>query len=92
MLIAFLGGNKAEQFDLTTIMTRRLTITGSTMRPRTAEQKGAIAQALYARVWPKLEDGSVEPVIHASFPLAQAADAHRLLESSEHVGKIMLTL
>ena len=92
VIIAFLGGNKVEQLDLTTVMTRRLVITGSTMRPRTAAQKGAIAQALYTRVWPKLEDGSVAPVIHASFPLAQAAEAHRLMESSEHIGKIMLTV
>ena len=92
VLIAFLGGNKVEQLDLTTIMTRRLVVTGSTMRPRTAAQKGEIAQALYGQVWPKLEDGSVVPVIHARFPLAQAAEAHRLMESSEHVGKIMLEL
>jgi NADPH2:quinone reductase len=92
VLIAFLGGPKIETFDLTTVMTRRLTITGSTMRPRTAAQKGAIAQELLAKVWPKLEDGTVAPVIHASFPLAQVADAHRMMESSEHIGKIMLTL
>ena len=92
VLIAFLGGNKVEQLDLTAIMIRRLVVTGSTMRPRTAEQKGAIAQELYSKVWPKLEDGSITPVIHASFPLAQAAAAHRLMESSEHVGKIMLTV
>ena len=92
VLIAFLGGAKVEQFDLTTVMTRRLTITGSTMRPRTAAQKGVIAQSLLAKVWPKLEDGSVVPVIHAVFPLAEVAAAHRLMESSDHVGKIMLTL
>ena len=92
VLIAFLGGNKVEQLDLTTVMTRRLVVTGSTMRPRTAEQKGAIAEELYSKVWPKLEDGSIAPVIHASFPLAQAAAAHRLMESSEHIGKIMLTV
>ncbi len=92
VLIAFLGGNKVEQLDLTAVMTRRLVITGSTMRPRTAAQKGAIAQALYTQVWPKLEDGSIAPVIHARLPLAEAAAAHRLMESSEHVGKIMLTV
>ena len=92
VLIAFLGGPKVEQFDLTTVMTRRLTITGSTMRPRTAAQKGAIAQSLLAKVWPKLEDGSVAPVIHGVFPLAEAAEAHRLMESSEHIGKIVLTV
>ena len=92
VLIAFLGGPKVESFDMTQIMIRRLTVTGSTMRPRTAAQKGTIAQSLLAKVWPKLEDGSVAPVIHASFPLAEAAAAHRLMESSEHTGKIMLTL
>jgi NADPH2:quinone reductase len=92
VLIAFLGGAKVEQFDMTAIMVRRLTVTGSTMRPRTAAQKGAIAQSLLREVWPKLEDGSVQPIIHATFPMAQAAEAHRLMESSEHIGKIMLTV
>ena len=92
VLIAFLGGPKVETFDLTTVMTRRLTITGSTMRPRTAAQKAAIAQSLLAKVWPKLEDGSVAPMIHAVFPLAEVAEAHRLMETSEHIGKIMLTV
>ena len=92
VLIAFLGGPKVEEFDLTTIMVRRLTVTGSTMRPRTAAQKGAIAQSLLAKVWPKLEEGTVAPVIHATFPLAEAAAAHRLMESSDHIGKIMLTV
>ena len=92
VIIAFLGGAKVEQFDLTTIMVRRLTVTGSTMRPRTAAQKGVIAQSLLTKVWPKLEDGSIAPVIHASFPLAEAAAAHRLMESSDHIGKIMLTV
>ncbi len=92
VIIAFLGGPKVEQLDLTSVMIRRLTITGSTMRPRTAAQKGAIAQALLREVWPKLEDGSVAPVIHQVFPLAEAAAAHRLMESSEHIGKIMLSV
>ncbi len=92
VLIAFLGGAKVEQLDLTTIMTRRLTVTGSTMRPRTAAQKGAIAQELLAKAWPKLEDGSVAPVIHATFPLAEVEAAHRMMESSDHIGKIILTV
>ena len=92
VLIAFLGGPKVDNFDFTTVMTRRLTITGSTMRPRTAAQKGAIAQSLLSKVWPKLEDGSVAPLIHAVFPLAEAAEAHRLMETSEHIGKIMLAV
>ena len=92
VIIAFLGGPKVEQFDLLQVMLKRLTITGSTMRPRTAAQKGEIAQALITKVWPKLEDGSVAPVIHAVFPMAQVVEAHRLMESSDHVGKIMLTI
>ncbi len=92
VLIAFLGGAVADGLDLTTIMTRRLHVTGSTMRPRTAAQKAAIADALRAKVWPLLDAGRCGPVIHAAFPLAQAADAHRLMEGSTHIGKIMLTV
>ncbi|MGE0419956.1 MAG: zinc-binding dehydrogenase, partial [Acetobacteraceae bacterium] len=92
VLIAFLGGSKAENFDFVQIMVRRLTITGSTMRPRTTAQKAAIATDLRAKVWPVLDAGRCGPVIHATFPLAQAAEAHRLMESSQHIGKIMLTL
>jgi len=90
--IAFLQGSKVAEFDFVQVMVRRLTITGSTMRPRTAAQKGAIADELRAKVWPVLDAGRCGPVIHATFPLAQAAEAHRLMESSAHVGKIMLTL
>ncbi len=89
-LIAFLGGSKTDAVDLVPIMTRRLTVTGSTMRPRTAAQKAAIAAALREKVWPMLEAGRAGPVIHATFPLDQAAEAHRLMESSAHIGKIML--
>ena len=92
VLIAFLGGSTAENFDFLQIMTKRLTITGSTMRPRTAAQKGAIAAELRQKVWPVLNAGRCAPVIHATFPLGQAAEAHRLMESSQHIGKIMLTL
>ena len=74
------------------VMVKRLTLTGSTMRPRTTAQKGAIAAELRAKVWPALDAGRCAPVIHATFPLAQAAEAHRLMESSAHIGKIMLTL
>jgi NADPH2:quinone reductase len=88
--IAFLEGSRVESFDFLTVMTRRLTITGSTMRPRSTAQKGAIAQELREKVWPLLDQGRCAPVIHAVFPLAQAAEAHRLMESSAHVGKIML--
>ncbi len=90
VLIAFLGGAKVQDLDLTTIMTRRLTVTGSTMRPRTAVQKAAIADALRAKVWPVLDAGRCGPLVHEVFPLERAADAHRLMESSTHVGKIML--
>lgn len=92
VLIAFLGGSKAEQFDLLNIMVKRLTVTGSTMRPRTAAQKGAIAESLRSKVWPVLGEGRCGPVIHGVFPLAQAAEAHRLMESSTHIGKIVLDL
>ena len=92
VLIAFLGGSKVEAMDLAPIMTRRLTVTGSTMRPRTAAQKGAIAAALRAKIWPLLEAGQCGPVIHQVFPLAEAAAAHALMESSAHIGKIMLSV
>ncbi len=92
VLIAFLEGSKVENFDFVHIMVRRLTVTGSTMRPRTTTQKGLIADALRETVWPVLDAGRCAPVIHAAFPLAQAAEAHRLMESSQHIGKIMLTL
>ena len=72
-------------------MVRRLTLTGSTLRPRTVEEKGQIASALRTEIWPLLERGIVKPVIHRILPLAQAAEAHRLMESSEHVGKIVLS-
>lgn len=90
VLIAFLGGSKVETLDLTPIMTRRLTVTGSTMRPRTAAQKAAIAAELREKVWPLLDNGQCAPVIHATFPLAEAGEAHRLMESSAHIGKIVL--
>lgn len=92
VLIAMSGGSKAESLDLVTVMTRRLTITGSTMRPRTAAQKHAVAEALQAKVWPLLASGQCAPVIHGVFPLSDVAAAHRLMESSEHIGKIMLTV
>lgn len=88
--IAFLKSPRVE-LDWMAVMRKRLTLTGSTLRPRSVLQKGAIARALHANVWPLLEDGRVRPVIHATFPLEQAADAHRLMESSQHIGKIVLT-
>ena len=87
--IAFLQGSNAT-LDLLPIMVRRLTVTGSTLRPRTVAQKAGIAQDLHAQVWPLLESGEVKPVIHATFPLTDAQRAHELMESSRHIGKIML--
>jgi NADPH2:quinone reductase len=88
--IAFLEGSKVDGFDLAPVMTKRLTITGSTMRPRSTAQKGEIAAELRARVWPVLDAGRCAPVIHQVFPLAEAAAAHALMETSAHIGKIML--
>jgi NADPH:quinone reductase len=88
--IAFLQGSKVENFDLMPVMTRRLTITGSTMRPRTTAQKGAVAEELLRLVWPALDHGRCGPVIHTVFPLAEVAKAHALVESSAHIGKVML--
>jgi NADPH2:quinone reductase len=92
VMIAFLQGSKVQEFDFVQVMVRRLTITGSTMRPRTTAQKGAIAADLRAKVWPALDAGRCAPVIHATFPLGEAAAAHRLMETSEHIGKIMLSV
>ncbi|MGH6717954.1 MAG: NAD(P)H-quinone oxidoreductase [Alphaproteobacteria bacterium] len=91
VLISFLGGSRVE-LDLGALMVKRVTLTGSTLRPRTVEQKGEIAADLAREVWPLLESGRVKPVIHKTFPLAQATEAHRLMESSVHVGKIVLTV
>jgi NADPH2:quinone reductase len=87
--IAFLQGSRLE-VDLMPVMLKRLTVTGSTLRSRPIAEKGAIAQELLAKVWPLLGAGTIKPLIDATFPLAQAADAHRLMESSEHIGKIVL--
>ena len=87
--IAFLEGSKAE-IDALPIMTKRLSFTGSTLRPRSDEDKGAIARALADKALPLMEQGSCRPLIHAVFPLEQAAQAHALMESSKHIGKIML--
>jgi NADPH:quinone reductase len=89
VFIATLGGNKAG-IDASLIMRRRLTLTGSTLRVRSVAFKGAIAYQLHEKVWPLLESGRVRPVIHQVFPAAEAAKAHALMESSAHIGKIML--
>lgn len=83
------GAEAALRLDV--VMRKRLVVTGSTLRPRTVAEKGAIAAALRERVWPLIEAGRVGPLIHATFPLAEAAAAHRLMESGAHIGKIVLT-
>jgi putative PIG3 family NAD(P)H quinone oxidoreductase len=87
--IATQRGAKAE-IVIPTIMQRRLTITGSTLRPRSVAEKGAIARQLAERVWPLLAEGRVKPIVHATFPLREAAEAHRVLESGSHIGKLLL--
>ena len=89
--ISLLGGARAE-INLGTILTKRLTLTGSTLRSRTVAQKAAVADAVRNNVWPLLASGKVRPVIFATFPLAQASEAHRLMETSNHIGKIVLTV
>ncbi|HTQ74594.1 MAG TPA: NAD(P)H-quinone oxidoreductase [Burkholderiales bacterium] len=91
VIIAFLGGAKATVF-LSEILRRRITVTGSALRPRPVEFKGAIARSLRERVWPLIESGKIRAVIHKTFPLEQAAQAHALMESSAHIGKIVLTV
>jgi putative PIG3 family NAD(P)H quinone oxidoreductase len=89
--IATLGGAKSE-LVLSVIMQRRLTVTGSTLRVRSVEEKGRIAHALRERVWPLLDAGTVKPIVYRTFPLHEAADAHRLMESGENIGKILLVI
>ena len=91
VVISLLGGSRAE-INMGLILTKRLTLTGSTLRTRTVAQKAAVADAVRKNVWPLLAAGRVRPVIHATFPLAEAAEAHRLMETSNHIGKIVLTL
>ncbi len=90
--IAFMQGSKVEKLDLLPVMMKRLTITGSTMRPRTAAEKATIALALQKNVWPLLESGTVAPLIDATFALEDVAMAHALMERSTHIGKIMLQI
>jgi len=87
--IAFLSGAKVEM-DWTPLMMKRLTFTGSTLRARSVEEKARIALTMQQAIWPELQRGRLLPIIHAEFPLAQAEEAHRLMESSQHVGKIVL--
>ncbi|OEC96724.1 MULTISPECIES: NAD(P)H-quinone oxidoreductase [unclassified Rhizobium] len=91
-IIAFLGGAVAEKANLAPIMVKRLTVTGSTMRPRTAEEKRAIRDDLLSQVWPLFDEGTVAPVIYRTFSFDDVVEAHRLMETSDHIGKIMLQL
>jgi len=89
--ISLLGGSRAE-INMGMVLMKRLTLTGSTLRSRTVAQKAAVADAVRKNVWPLLAAGKVRPVIFATFPLAEAGEAHRLMETSNHIGKIVLTL
>ncbi len=91
VFIAYLRGPKTE-LNIDAVMRKRLTISGSTLRPRPVEFKGAIARSLRERIWPLVEAGRIKPEIYKTFPLEQAAEAHRLMESSQHIGKLVLTL
>jgi len=91
VVIALLGGARAE-VDCNQILRRRLTLTGSTLRPRPVAFKGAIAKALRQRAWPLLEQGAIKPIVHATFPLEQASAAHAMMEAGENIGKIILTV
>jgi NADPH:quinone reductase len=90
VVIGFMEGEPLATVDLRRILGRRLTITGSALRPRTVAEKGAIAESLRREVWPLLERGVVAPVVYRTFPLTEAAAAHRLMESSDHTGKLVL--
>lgn len=89
--IAFLNGSTAE-VNFMPVMLKRLTLTGSTLRPRSIEEKAALAATLKAKVWPLLDAGRVKPLVDTVFPLAEASKAHALMEKSSHIGKIVLTL
>ena len=91
VMIAFLGGPKAE-LNFAQVMMKRLTVTGSTLRPQSDQAKAAIAQGLLKHAWPLLDTGAIAPVMDSTFPLDQAAEAHRRLENAGHIGKIVLEL
>jgi NADPH2:quinone reductase len=91
VFIAFLRGSQV-QLDLGQVLRRRLTLTGSTLRPRSVEFKAMIAAQLREKIWPLLDAGKIRPVIYKTFPLGEAAQAHALMESGEHIGKIMLAV
>lgn len=88
--IAFLQGPIVKELNYTPVMVKRLTLTGSTLRPRTLAQKTAVALALKEKVWPLYDSGEVKPIVHATFPMAETRQAHELMESSAHLGKILV--
>ena len=88
--IALQEGYRSE-LDLRTLLMKRITLTGSTLRPRTVAEKAEIAVELKEKVWPLLSNGTIKPIIHSIFPLSQASEAHRLMEQGSHIGKILLT-
>lgn len=91
VIIALLGGAKAT-IDCNQVLRRRLTVTGSTLRPRPVAFKADIAQSLKTHVWPLLESGKIRPIVHATFPLERACDAHAMMDAGEQIGKIILTV
>jgi NADPH2:quinone reductase len=91
VFIAFLRGAKTE-LDINELMRRRLTVTGSTLRPRTVEFKGYVAKNLREKIWPLIDAGKIKPEIYKTFSLENASEAHRLMETSQHIGKIVLTV
>ena len=91
VFIAYLRGPRSE-LDIDAVMRKRLTVTGATLRPRSTEFKGTLARHLREKIWPLIEAGRIRPQVYKTFPLADAAAAHRLMESSQHIGKIVLTV
>ena len=92
VIIGFMGGRIAQEVDIQTLMLKRATVTGSTMRGRTAAEKQQIAEALRRHVWPLLEAGKCKPLIYASYPMAEIAEAHACLDSGQHLGKVVITM
>lgn len=92
VIIGFMGGRIAHEVDIQTLMLKRATVTGSTMRGRTAAEKQQIAEALRRHVWPLLEAGKCKPMIYASYPMAEIAEAHACLDSGQHLGKVVITM
>ncbi|WP_241595451.1 NAD(P)H-quinone oxidoreductase [Rosenbergiella epipactidis] len=92
VIIGFMGGNLVNNFDITNMMVKRITITGSTMRGRNLEEKRVIAEQLKEKVWPALEKGHCKPIIYATYPLEEIAKAHECLDTGTHIGKVVITM